>query len=99
MRFTKEYYKLSNTVFTTIRKNTGFYKVGKVCQIRTPKQEFQATVIKITPLKKKDITPYIANRDAEVTPFELIKKLEKWYGKEYDDFVLIRLARRMEKTK
>lgn len=94
MRFTKNYSKLKNNRFTTIRKNTGYYKVGWIYDIMTPKSGFQAQVLSVTPIKKSDIDDELAISDADMTRNELIKMLERWYGKRYDDFVLMTLVRR-----
>ena len=96
MKFTKNYSKLKNRYFTTIRKNTGYYKVGWIYDIMTPSSGFQAQVLSATSIKKADIDDKLAMSDADMTRGELIKMLEKWYGKEYDDFILIRLARKKE---
>ena len=96
MKFTKNYSKLKDSSFTTIRKNTGYYKVGWIYDIVTPSSGFQARVLSAIPIKKADIDDKLAMSDADMTRDELIKMLEKWYGKEYDDFILIKLARKKE---
>ena len=94
MIFTKEHSKLENTYFTTIRKNTGYYQVGNTYTVITPSEKFKVRVQSIVPLKKSDITDGIALADADMIADELRLMLESWYGKQYDDFILLRLVRR-----
>jgi len=93
MKFSKFYEKLGWVIFTTIRKNTGNYKLGNVYTINIPEGgKFKAKVIGYLPIKKKDITDDLARTDADVnTKEELIKILENWYGKNFDDYALITL--------
>jgi hypothetical protein len=93
MRFTREYAKLSRPVFTTIRKNTRLYQLGARPKIRSPKQRFRTMVIERTPIRKADITEDLARSDGECSREEVIALLEKWYGPDFDDFVLLRLAK------
>lgn len=93
MKFSKEWIKLDNDIFTTIRKNTGFYTFGKKYKIITPSREFFAELIGIQLLKKENITDQIAWVDASCSKEELIVMLEKWHGKEFDDFVLMTLRK------
>lgn len=94
MIFTKEHRKLKNTFFTTIRKNTGYYRTGRTYTIVTPSERFKATVQSAKPITKADISDSIALADADMSAENLRKMLEKWYGKKYDDFLLMRLVRR-----
>ena len=91
MKFTKNYDKLDRPLFTTIRKNTGVYKLGNMYKIQTPNYDFYAKVIGLSPITKIQITPTLANVDADCSRNQLIQKLEKWYGKKFDDYVLITL--------
>lgn len=93
MRFSKEYSKFKKKEFTTIRKNTGFYKLGNIYQVITPLQRFKARMISHRRLRKFDITEEFAQSDADCSRAELIAMLEKWYGKKFDDFVLLYLER------
>ena len=93
MKFSKNYSKLSKAYFTTIRKNTGMYKKGKIYKINTPNEYFYVKVICKTPIKKEDITEDLSIRDADCSKSELIGMLEKWYGKKFNDFVLIEMIR------
>lgn len=95
MKFTKDHPKLEKNVFTTIRKNTGYYRVGRTYTISTPNDRFKATIASGVVLQKADITDIIAQEDASMTARELVKILERWYGKRYDDFILFRLVRTM----
>ena len=94
MIFTKEHSKLKNSSFTTIRKNTGYYQVGNTYTVMTPSDKFKVRVQSIKLLKKSDITDKIAFADADMAADKLRLMLENWYGKQYDDFVLIKLVRR-----
>ncbi|GAH35588.1 unnamed protein product, partial [marine sediment metagenome] len=88
------YSKLSKKRFTTIRKNTRRYRPEGVYSIITPKQKFKAKVISRVYIKKEDITDFIALYDADCShKWELIELLDKWYGREFNDFVLITLER------
>ena len=93
MKFTHEYRKLSEKVFTTIRKNTGFYKNGQAYRIDTPEQKFKAKVTGSIRIFKAEINDFLAQNDADMSAEELIALLEKWYGKKFDDFVLLTLER------
>lgn len=93
MRFSKHHSKLDNAIFTSIRKNTGFYTKDKVISITTPKTKFKAKVMHTTPITKADIDESLARADADCSREELIEMLEKWYGKKFDDFALIFLLR------
>ena len=93
MRFSKDYSKLSSRIFTTIRKNTRYSRIlgnsGNSINIKTPTKEFRAYVIAKNKIKKKQFTEKLARSDADCSKAELIAMLEKWYGKEFDDFLLI----------
>jgi hypothetical protein len=89
MKFTYHYTKLDYPIFTTIRQNKGWYKVGQQILINTPKAEFKAEIAAIRLIKKNNITFTMAQRDADCSANELIEKLEAWYGKTYNDFILI----------
>ena len=101
MIFSENYSKLELPEFTTIRKNTGFYKVGCTYWLTVSyflgmtkmARDFQATVVNAVPIKKADMTDDIARRDADCVCEELIAKLEGWYGKKYDDYVLLTLRK------
>lgn len=94
MKFTHEYSILKKKVFTSIRKNTGFYKIGHIYQINTPEQDFSAKVIKSEAISKFEIDDSLAQSDADMTAKELVALLDKWYGKTFDDFVLLTLERK-----
>jgi hypothetical protein len=93
MKFSKNWTKLEQDVFTTIRKNTNYYYPNKLIKIRTPKAEFLARIIERTFIKKEDITEDIARKDADCSREELITILEGWYGKQYNDFVFLTIRR------
>ena len=44
-------------------------------------------------MAKNEITDSLARYDADCSKAELIAMLEKWYGKDYDDFLLLTLKR------
>ena len=89
MKFTKEYSKLKKKSFTTIRKNLGYYQRGQIIEVHTPKQGFIAEIQEIRHITKDDITEELALKDADCTRKDLIALLERWYGPDYDDFILI----------
>lgn len=95
MRFSKDYSKLDNDIFTTIRKNTKHKRImllsagTKGINIQTPTRQFRVYLIELRKLKKKQITERLARADADCSKAELISMLEKWYGKKFDDFLLL----------
>lgn len=97
MKFSKDYSKFERKTFTSIRKNTRHYRVlgnlGKGLKIQTPTKEFRAYIIEKRELKKSQITEKLARSDADCTKAELVAMLEKWYGKEFDDFLLLTFLR------
>lgn len=93
MRFSKDYSKLDKRIFTTIRKNSAYYRIFGSYKIRTPTKEFRAMVIAKDLIRKKDITHWLARTDADCTKAKLIAMLEKWHGKKFDDFVLLTLQK------
>lgn len=93
MKFSKEYSKLKRKAFTTIRRNNGFYKVGQTITIKSPDQTFKAEIFQVDLITKEKISDAVAKFDADCTKEELITMLEKWYGKEYNDFVMIGLRK------
>lgn len=93
MIFTHEYSILKKKIFTTIRKNTNFYKVGHSYQVHTPEQSFKAKVIKSKAISKFKIDETLARNDADMSAVELVALLDKWYGQTFDDFVLLTLEK------
>jgi len=93
MKFSKEYSKLALEEFTTIRKFSMYYRVGSKINIRTPIRTFQAIVLSRAVIHKDQITEELAQSDADCSREELISMLEKWYGKRFDDFILLRLRK------
>lgn len=104
MKFTKDYSKFEKRIFTSIRKNTRHYRVlgnlsGKSIKIQTPTQEFRAYIIEKRKIKKSQITEKLARSDADCSKAELVAMLEKWYGKEFDDFLLLTFMKEKIKEK
>jgi len=93
MVFTHEYSILKKKVFTTIRRNTSFYKIGHSYQVHTPEQSFKARVIKSKAISKFEIDDSLAQSDADMSAVDLILLLDRWYGKTFDDFVLLTLEK------
>lgn len=89
LRFSKEYTKLKKPIFTTIRKNTGHYREGYVYEVKTLSEKYKARCIGDTPIKKIDITEGLARFDADCSKNKLITMLENWYGKDFNNFVLL----------
>ncbi|GAH84992.1 unnamed protein product [marine sediment metagenome] len=97
MKFSKDYSKLDKLIFTTIRKNTRHYRLPRrIWNIQTPTRKFKAYLIKLRKLKKKQITEKLARSDGDCSKAELIAMLEGWYGKEFDDFVLLTFQKESE---
>lgn len=44
-------------------------------------------------MEKAHISEQLAQNDADCSKEELIAMLEKWYGKKFDDFVLLTLEK------
>jgi len=93
MKFSKQYSKLKKPIFTTIRKNTGFYIRNQVVNIETPTEKFKAKIEWIEKITKEELTNRFSKSDADCSKEELIKMLEKWYGKKYNDFIILTLKR------
>jgi hypothetical protein len=96
MKFSKNYTKLNKKSFTTIRKNLGFYKVGQIINIYTPTNQFKAKIFQIDRITKEKITESVALFDADCSRQELINMLEIWYGKNYNDFIIIGLTKEIK---
>lgn len=93
LKFSKQYSKLSFPIFTTIRKNTQTYQIGKVYEASAPNGSFMFEVLARRPLKKADITENMAYADADCLRGELLGHLVDWYGESYDDFVLLTVCK------
>jgi len=93
MIFTHEFSILKKKIFITIRKNTNFYKIGHSYQVHTPEQNFKAKVIKSKAISKLKINDSLARSDADMSAVDLILLLDRWYGKTFDDFVLLTLEK------
>jgi len=93
MKFSKDYSKLSLDEFTTIRKRSSMYWPGGIIMISTPTKRFKAEIISRIRIDKSFITDELARTDADCTQEELITILGKWYGKSFDDFVLLKMRR------
>ena len=91
MKFSKNWSKLFWGTFTTIRKYGDYYKLGYAYPIETPTKTFYAEVVSTRRIKKEDITETIALRDADMSRDDLIKLLERFYGAEFNDFILVTL--------
>ena len=95
MKFSKDYSKLERDIFTTIRKSrkSKGYIFGNSWLIKTPTRQFKAELIGVQKISKDMITEELARNDADCSRDELISMLEKWYGKSFDDFVLLTLEK------
>ena len=93
MKFSKDYSKLDQNIFTTIRKRSTTYRVGNTYKIKTPTKEFKAMVIGRWGMMKAAISEPLAQSDADCSRVELIAMLEKWYGKKFDDFIILTLEK------
>lgn len=97
MRFSKDYSKLDNDRFTTIRRRGTYYISGRIVNVVTPTKKFKAEVLMVESITKEDITEELAQKDADCSRAELIKMLERWYGKSFNRFELIHLKKWCEK--
>ena len=93
MKFSHHYTKLDYPVFTTIRKNRGYYKAGQRILIQEPYSEFKAEIVSIRYISLLNITENIANKDADCTKAELIKLMQRFYKDEANDLILITLMK------
>lgn len=93
MKFSHNWSKLTKPRFTTIRKAGGYYRVGRKYLCETPTSKFYAKVIHMQHMLKQDITEEIAQADADMDKEGLIKLLDKFYGANYNGFVLITMER------
>lgn len=93
MKFSHHYTKLDYPIFTTIRQNKSYYKLGQQILIYEPNNIFKAEIVSIRKIIKNEITENIARRDADCSKEILIQKLKTWYGKEYNDFILLTLMK------
>ncbi|MCK4337703.1 MAG: hypothetical protein KAX11_07150 [Candidatus Aminicenantes bacterium] len=59
--------------------------------MNAPAGKFKAKIIGVCPIKKKEITDGLAQIDAGASKERLIKMLNYWHGKDFDDYVLITL--------
>jgi hypothetical protein len=98
MKSSKDYSKFKNEVFTEIRKwQDNYNNIGDVKILHTPTQNIKAKIIKKERIKKADITEELAQADFDDSRDALIKQLEIWYGKKFDDFALLTMKRLAEK--
>jgi hypothetical protein len=93
MKFSHDWPKFSNHRFTTIRKDDGYYRTGRKYLCRTPTKTFYAKIVHMRHIRKEDITEEIAQADADTDKESLIKLLERFYGRDYDGFVLTTLEK------
>lgn len=93
MKFTTQWKKLSYPVFTTIRQDKGYYKVGQNIPIETPKESFRAEIVSIREMTQYDITNTIAYRDADCSKEAFDNLLYRFYGNNIGDLILLTLMR------
>jgi len=93
VKFSKQYSKLNYNIFTTIRKNKGYYRVKQVIDVETPLEKFKAEIVSVRNITKADITENMAWKDADMERLYLLSLLEDWYGQQCDDFILLTLMR------
>jgi len=93
IRFSKDYSKLGSLFFSTIRKASPYYRIGAIHKIKTPTTEFKAQIVAGEIIGKGQISEELAQSDADCSKEELIAMLERWYGREFNDFVLFSLKR------
>lgn len=95
MKFSKNYSKLNYPIFTTIRRNNGYYKEGRTIQVNIPNNKsFIADIVGIRYITLKDITETMANRDADCSRKELIELMGTFYKENANDLILITLMKK-----
>lgn len=93
MKFTTDWKKLDYPIFTTIRQDKGYYKVGQVINIETPTKKFQAEIVSIREMVQEDITETMALRDADCSKQEFDALLYKFYKDKVGNLIMLTLMR------
>lgn len=93
MKFSKEYSKLQYPIFTTIRQNKGYYKIGQKILITTPNNTFEAEIVSIRNIQLHQISETLAFRDADCTAEDLCTLMKKFYQSNANDLILITLMK------
>jgi len=93
MKFTTEWKKLDYPIFTTIRQDKGYYRVGQRIPIETPSQCFMVEIVSIRKMIQEDITDTMALRDADCTKQEFNALLYKFYKDNVGSLILLTLMK------
>ena len=93
MRFTHDWQKLHEKLFTTIRKDGCCYQPGRTYGISTPSVQFRAKVLARQRIHLNEISNELALLDAEMSAQSLRKFLRKFYGKKTEYATLLVLLR------
>lgn len=104
MKFSREYSKLNDRVFTTIRGYNS-YQEGQIILIRSPTREFRARILLKTPVKFKEIPEELLQYDTDSPGIEAavirqkIRELYRQYDPPQDnDVVFIYLLEKVSQN-
>ena len=93
MKFSKSYSKLNYPIFTTIRQDKGYYKVGQIINVNTPETSFEAEILAIRELSNADITENMARVDADCSKQKLQGLMNLFYREKAEELILLTLAK------
>lgn len=91
IKFAKDYPKLQDDIFSTIRATPKKLRTGQVCQIKSPSMEFKAILVKKLTEKLSDIDTKALIQDTNTTSWEeAMAALREYYPDlEEDDMVQV----------
>ena len=92
MKFSREYTKLQDRVFTTVREGD-YYRVGQVIDCRPPEREFQARLLLKVQIRFRDIPEAFLQYDTdcpELSAAEIRNKIRSFYRRNAprDDWIM-----------
>lgn len=86
LKFSKDYSKLEDRVFTTIRRYDR-YKVGEIVSVKTPTKQFHVLILHKFKSKAKDLHKEFLCYDTDTDNLiEAINVLNSFYKKPINDF-------------
>lgn len=85
IKFAKDYPKLQEDLFTTIRRPPKKLRLGQ-CIIKSPKNEFKAVLVRKTTLNIRDIETSVLSYDTDTrSRDEAIEALKEYYPELVED--------------
>jgi len=92
MKFSREYMKLQDRVFSTIREGD-YYRVGQIVDCRSPEREFEARLLLKLPMRFRDIPEAFLQYDTdspELSAAECRDEIRSFYHRNPpgDDFIM-----------